>query len=121
MKKWIKCNSSENNFSVGRNVCTKCRYQQSKNRKGFEERRDVRRKKWRIKDNTHPWNVYILPHEHYCGISSALSERLSQHRTERLGKKNTDDWYIVAGTETKSEALQIEASYHKLGYKGDNP
>jgi hypothetical protein len=58
---------------------------------------------------TKTWEVYFLPNENYCGISSNLHRRLIQHRC--YGKKNTDGCIVVATFKSKREALDFEKDY----------
>jgi predicted GIY-YIG superfamily endonuclease len=62
------------------------------------------------------YTVYLLPREWYVGMTGNIKERLITHKNS-LGK-NTSHWTELAEVYTKEEALEIEAHYHSIGYKG---
>lgn len=74
---------------------------------GKEARREYRRK---LKDGK--WYVYLLPEEHYVGITNCIKERMRSH------KKITDGYEIIGSYETPAHALMVEAYYHTKGYYG---
>ncbi len=65
------------------------------------------------------WIVYILPNEHYAGVTNCPYKRMSVHKCRQ--KRDTTGWYEVARFNTEEEALAYEAQLHAQGYKGANP
>ena len=74
---------------------------------GRKARREYRKK---LKDGK--WYVYLLPEEHYVGITNCIKERMRSH------KKITDGYEIIGSYETPAHALMVEAYYHTKGYYG---
>jgi len=67
------------------------------------------------KDGLH--HVYILPIEHYAGVTDNPFFRGQDHRSKG---KNTEGFRIIHSTKNRNEALELEALLHDLGYKGRN-
>lgn len=65
------------------------------------------------------WIVYILPVEHYAGVTNCPYKRMSVHKCRQ--KRDTTGWYEVARFDTEKEALVYEAQLHAQGYKGAHP
>ena len=62
------------------------------------------------------FSVYHLPAEYYVGISSNPQKRIKDHKYRY--NKDITDAHIIAVFDTVQEALQEEARYHSMGYKG---
>lgn len=61
------------------------------------------------------WIVYILPREHYAGISNNITRRISNHA---CNGKNVTDWFVYAEFDKPEKAIIVEAVLHLSGYKG---
>ena len=69
-----------------------------------------------------PWdgyhNVYLLQNENYVGVSKNMHNRLSHHKW--TAKRDISDYRILYKTKDRSEALELEALLHDMGYEGRN-
>jgi len=67
-------------------------------------------------------SVYVIPDydglgNDYCGITSGpLRKRMVEHGI--LGKKNTDNGYIMKTLDCRKEALEFEKEQHAKGMHG---
>jgi hypothetical protein len=61
------------------------------------------------------WIVYILPEEHYAGLSNNIHRRISNHACEG---KNVTNWYVHGEFNEPELAIIAEALLHLQGYKG---
>ena len=65
--------------------------------------------------------VYCLPYYDkngymaYVGVTNIPSNRMKNHKTNG---NNIDEWFILQVCETRKEAEEVEAEYHKKGYDG---
>ena len=53
--------------------------------------------------------VYYLPEVNYCGVTNSPAKRMDCHK---YYGNDTTGWKVLATTETKKEALEIESKYH---------
>lgn len=65
---------------------------------------------------THKPIVYLIVKSNYVGVTEHLSERLSHHKTQK--GRDTSEVRILAQTETREQALEIESLLHDIGYNG---
>jgi hypothetical protein len=72
-------------------------------------------KQWRgsLKDGYH--HVYILPIEHYAGITDCIPLRMNVHKH---AGNNTDNHYIVGSYANREDARAHESRLHVEGYNG---
>ena len=109
-------------------ICSKCKiekpfdfFNNDKNRKDGKQRyckecRNKQKREWNSKKKQETkWVVYILPEEHYAGISNNLYKRIANHAHSGKDVKN---WYIYAEFDRPELAIIIEAILHLQGYKG---
>ena len=75
-------------------------------------------KLWRESKKDGMYTIYLLPKEHYVGITLNLYKRLIEHTTRH--NRNVEDVKILGKYENKREALDVEKEYHDKGYKGFN-
>ena len=61
--------------------------------------------------------IYFLPKENYCGLSTDVERRLKEHKYYH--KRNVDGCEILYETYSRLEAFRIERLIqHHMGYKG---
>lgn len=61
------------------------------------------------------WIVYILPEEHYAGLSNNINRRIANHS---CNGKNTTNWFVYAEFDRPELAIIAEAFLHLQGYNG---
>ena len=67
--------------------------------------------------------IYCIPNYdgkggNYAGITNNVYRRMANHKN--LGKKNTDDWFILDIKTSRKAALISEKHFHSQGYEGIN-
>lgn len=91
--------------NVGTSRCKKCFYEYTKNYN----------KTYRVIKKGEGWCVYILPKENYAGMTKGFYYRMSYHKSKG---KNIEGARIIEKTTLKSQARELEALLHSIGYKG---
>ena len=73
------------------------------------------KKNWKLnkKDGYH--RVYLLEDYNYVGITDSIYNRFSVHKSAGRDCKN---YRILHKTKDRSEALELEALLHDIGYEG---
>ena len=83
-------------------------------RDNAEEKKAYARER-RKRSRSDKFTVYLLEKEMYVGQTNNLSYRLKQHRASG---KNVSKVVELGIYDTRREALDREAMYHRIGYKG---
>lgn len=98
-----------------------------KYREANKDKVKLAQKKWRDNNKEHNktyhkewredgyYSVYLLPNENYVGQTKQLKFRMSEHK---LNGKDISDYRVLHTFETRKEALEKEAEYHRMGYRG---
>ena len=126
MKTCTKCNieKSLSEFRERKNRASgfysACRECESKYNEKYRKNNKEKIKKlvqlWRKKEHNNTWKVYILPNsDYYVGQTKAIKPRIYRHRQDG---RDCSDYMILHICDTKKEALEYEAIYHKLGLPG---
>lgn len=71
----------------------------------------AKRKAYRKARQTGGYFVYYLPAEHYCGIATDLTSRISWHKHKG---KNTDNYKVLFHSFDKKEAAYNEALFQSV-------
>jgi hypothetical protein len=101
-----------------------------KYREANKEKIAARGKLWREanKEYSKAWNeskkdglytVYYLKEEHYAGMTSNLTYRLYEHKSEH--SRHIEYVEVIGKYKTKAEAIRVEAALHAMGYNGRHP
>lgn len=59
--------------------------------------------------------VYLLPEEHYIGMTKNVYNRIIKHKHRG---KNTDGWRVLTCFEDPMEAHLYETQLHMMGFNG---
>ena len=65
----------------------------------------------------HKPTVYLLVKENYVGVTENLDNRMRFHKHNG---KDTSEVRILGEFDSRSDALEVEALIHDLGYKGQH-
>ena len=87
--------------------------------KANKEKLDAYCKAYKESQKDGLYTVYYLKEEHYAGMTSNLSYRLSNHKT--MKNRHIEDVEIIGKYKTKKEATRVEAALHSMGYLGRHP
>ena len=88
-------------------------------REANKEKLDAYCKAYKESQKDGLYTVYYLKEEHYAGMTSNLSYRLSNHKT--MKNRHIEDVEIIGKYKNKKEASRVEAALHSMGYNGRNP
>jgi len=128
MKECKKCNLQKEEISFCKSsrykdklhiYCKDCISLDNKNyRLNNSLKESLRKKEYRELKKLKPVKhyVYLLPNENYVGTTKNIPERMSKHRTKN--NRNVDDYRILATFDDRSDALELEALLHTIGYLG---
>lgn len=102
-----------------------------RNYKKNKEKLNARSKEWRANNKEHikEYNkerrakqkdgyhrVYLLEDYNYVGVTSNIYTRFRQHKSEF--KRDCTNHRVLYKTKDRSEALELEALLHDMGYEG---
>ena len=62
------------------------------------------------------YTVYYLVNENYVGQTNNLYQRLSVHKNDN--SRDVSIVKIIGKYKTREEAIEVEASYHSIGFNG---
>ena len=81
------------------------------------EHQNEQSKKWQqSKAEEYPgYAVYILPKEHYVGMTKNVYNRMIKHKHKG---KNIDDWRLIKCFQNPVEAHLLETKFHLMGFNG---
>ena len=88
-------------------------------REGEKEKKAAYDKEYRGAQKDGLYTVYYLKEEHYAGMTSNLTYRLSYHKS--VHNRHIEDVEVIGKYKTKEEALRVEAALHSMGYLGRHP
>ena len=74
----------------------------------------VKKYKNNQKDGYH--RVYLLEDYNYVGVTNNITHRFGQHKSEY--SRDCNNHRILYKTKDRSEALELEALLHDMGYEG---
>ena len=87
--------------------------------KANKEKVDVYNKAYREANKDGLFTVYLIVNENYVGQTKCLYQRLKTHKN--TNGRDVSNVQILGKYETKREALDVEASYHSIGFNGRHP
>ena len=83
-----------------------------------KEKRKEYLKEYRANQKDGYHRVYLLEDYNYVGVTNNISHRFCKHKSEH--NRDCTNHRVLYKTKDRSEALELEALLHDMGYEGKN-